>query len=340
MDYPQPDTSAIVVPGWDAAILERVERQLARLVGPVAKLMVRRAAAVTSDVDELYRILADKLTERDMRTVLLYGWNRMPGFRSREATAELDQARATGPAGQSKLATVPISPPGWDAAVLRQVEQQLARLVGPVARLLVRREAAGTTAIDVLYRRLARNLTGKQDRAEFLEGRDRLRGVPPRKIDVPPGPGPADQAPAAPPIAHSAPEVRAISPPGWDPAVLEQVEQQLAGFVGPAAGMMVRRSAESTTEIDGLYLILAAQLRHGTERAAFLEGRDRLQGVPPREVDAPRGSETVDQGPDAGPGGQSTTEASAIGTGAAEQATHSGDGRPVSARKRRRSEDE
>jgi hypothetical protein len=64
-----------------------------------------------------------------------------------------------------------------------------------------------------------------------------------------------------------------------------QVEQQLARLVGPVAEWMVRRSANDTTDVDALYSVLGGQLRHGEKRAAFLAGRDRLQGVPPREVD-------------------------------------------------------
>lgn len=188
-DHAQPHASEIAAPGWDAAALTQVERQLARIIGPVAKLMVRRAAASTTDIDELYRLLADKLTEKDLHAVLLYGWlNKMLEFRPRENNATPapradDHARATGPAVQAKPGASAIWPPGWDCAVLTQVERQLARFVGPVARLLVRRGAAGTTDIDTLYSVLAGQLRHGQERAAFLAGRDRLQGVPPCEID-------------------------------------------------------------------------------------------------------------------------------------------------------------
>ena len=37
-----------------AAILKQVEQQLTRILGPVAKVLVRRAAANTKDVEALY----------------------------------------------------------------------------------------------------------------------------------------------------------------------------------------------------------------------------------------------------------------------------------------------
>ncbi|MGH8642306.1 MAG: protein kinase domain-containing protein [Burkholderiales bacterium] len=310
-DHAQPDASKIAAPGWDAAALTQVERQLARIIGPVAKLMVRRAAASTTDIDELYRLLADKLTERDLHAVLLYGWlNKTLEFRPRENNATPapradDHARATGPAVQSKPGASAIWPPGWDAAVLAQVERQLARFVGPVARLLVRRGAAGTTDIDELYGVLAEKLTAGYERSAFLAGRSKLLGVPPRESGTPPelaadqplqpsstSPSePASQTPAPDPDA-APPDANRV-PRGWDPAVLMQVEQQLARLVGPVAEWMIRRSAAGTTDIDTLYSVLAGQLRHGEERAVFLAGRDRLQGVAPREINELAESETA-----------------------------------------------
>jgi serine/threonine-protein kinase len=301
-DHAQPDASEISAPGWDAAALKQVERQLARIIGPVAKLMVRRAAATTTDIDELYRILANKLTEMDLHAVILYGWwNKTLEFRPRGTDAAPapqagDQGRETGPAVQSKGASV-IWPPGWDAVVLAQVERQLARFVGPVARLLVRRSAAGTTDIDELYDALAGKLAAGYERSAFLAARNKLLGVPPRESGTPPvspaadepsqpsgtPPSPVSQTPA--PHPDTAPPAANRVPPGWDPAVLMQVEQQLTCLVGPVAEWMVRRSATGTTDIDTLYSVLAGQLRHGEERALFLAGRDRLEGVPPREID-------------------------------------------------------
>src|SRR5262245_16042376 len=304
VDHALSDASEISAPGWDAVALHQVERQLARIIGPVAKLMVRRAAATTTDIDELYRILANKLTEMDLHAVLLYGWwNKTLEFRPRGTDAAAapqannDQERATGPAVQSKPGASTIWPAGWDAVVLAQVERQLARFVGPVARLLVRRSAAGTTGIDELYDALAEKLAAGYERSAFLAGRNKLVGVPPREngthtvsaaTDEPSQPSSTDPSPASqtpePEPDTVPPDVDRV-PPGWDPTVLMQVEQQLTCLVGPVAEWMVRRSATGTTDIDTLYSVLAGQLRHGEERALFLAGRDRLEGVPPRESD-------------------------------------------------------
>src|SRR5207237_9185891 len=52
---------------WDVATRSSVERNFARYVGPMAKLLVRKAATRTQDVAELYSLLAASITDRDER---------------------------------------------------------------------------------------------------------------------------------------------------------------------------------------------------------------------------------------------------------------------------------
>jgi hypothetical protein len=65
MESPMLPPVAPTKTGWDPEVLRQAERQLARLVGPVARVMVQRAAASTTDVGMLYDILAEKLTDGD-----------------------------------------------------------------------------------------------------------------------------------------------------------------------------------------------------------------------------------------------------------------------------------
>ncbi|HUX72448.1 MAG TPA: toll/interleukin-1 receptor domain-containing protein [Steroidobacteraceae bacterium] len=59
--------------------------------------------------------------------------------------------------------------PSIGAEALRQVERRLARDLGPVARLLVKRAAAQTLQWDDMARELAGALDGEAQRREFLE---------------------------------------------------------------------------------------------------------------------------------------------------------------------------
>jgi serine/threonine-protein kinase len=92
-------------------------------------------------------------------------------------------------------------------------------------------------------------------------------------------PGPELSTPSNPRAGSTPPPVRTVPPPGWDNAVLDQVRDQLAPFVGPVAKPMVKRAAASTTDVDALYRILAEQLGEEADRARFLAGRRQLKGV-------------------------------------------------------------
>jgi hypothetical protein len=62
----------------------------------------------------------------------------------------------------------PSPPPLIDAAAIQRIELHLARYLGPVARVLVKRAACRSTNIDDLRLRLANELESEHDRREFM----------------------------------------------------------------------------------------------------------------------------------------------------------------------------
>ena len=62
-------------------------------------------------------------------------------------------------------------PPLFDAAALQRIELHLARYLGPVAKVLVKRAASRSTSIDDLKLRLANELESEHDRREFMVDR-------------------------------------------------------------------------------------------------------------------------------------------------------------------------
>jgi hypothetical protein len=58
-------------PAWDPNVLRTLEERLAEYIGPVAKILVRRAANETRDIDELCQLLATQLaTEQEKKNFL------------------------------------------------------------------------------------------------------------------------------------------------------------------------------------------------------------------------------------------------------------------------------
>ena len=66
-------------PAWDDETLRTAEHELARALGPMAKVIVHRAAAQTTDRAELCSILSDSITDPEMRRNFVAAFERTTG---------------------------------------------------------------------------------------------------------------------------------------------------------------------------------------------------------------------------------------------------------------------
>jgi serine/threonine protein kinase len=179
------------------------------------------------------------------------GSNPWPRAQSSSSSGSLpDPAKPT-------VKTIP--PPGWDAAVLKQIELQLNQIVGPVAKVLVRRGATGTTDIDRLYHVLGETLTVPAERAKFLAGRQALKGVPPPEIV----PTTVEEAPTQ----RSPTGVRAEP---LTPEAIEKATRRLTSYIGPIAKVVAKKAAAQATSRKHFYTLLAENVANSAERARFL----------------------------------------------------------------------
>jgi serine/threonine-protein kinase len=157
--------------------------------------------------------------------------------------------------GAQAPASKTVPPPGWEAATLKQIEQQLARHVGPVAKVLVRRGATQTTDIDQLYRMLAENLANPDERAAFLAARPQAMTA-----------GVAVEAGAA-ATAHAAATALTMQ---LTPEAIEQATKRLAAYLGPIAKVAAKRAAAQASSRRHFYLLLAENLVNPSDRSRFL----------------------------------------------------------------------
>jgi serine/threonine protein kinase len=158
----------------------------------------------------------------------------------------------------SQPTTKSVPPPGWDAGVLRQVEQQLSRILGPVGKVMVRRGAASTTDIDRLYRLLAENLTNPAERSAFLAGRQQLQGAAAHETGMgtlAPGSGPGPRTGLTVLLTADA---------------IEQATRRLAADLGPIAKAVAKKAATQATSRRHFHQLLAEKLADPAERARFL----------------------------------------------------------------------
>lgn len=137
----QGSSAAAPITGWDQPTLTRIERALASHVGPMAKLMVRDAARSCTDVLSLATACAQHIGEAAKRQQFI------------DAATHGSQARPTqlGSAAKSIHPPLPSSagsyPPTQIAAepltdeFRAHASQVLTRLMGPIAKIVVKRAA-------------------------------------------------------------------------------------------------------------------------------------------------------------------------------------------------------
>ncbi len=161
------------------------------------------------------------------------------------------------------------SPPThWDPSVLAQVESQLARHVGPLAAVLVRRAAKECHDLPSLQTRLAEQITNAQAREAFLGAAARTGGTGGTGGSAATGitrgsatgvasGGATGLRGASTSLGHGGGTFAGNHTPVTD-AVLEQSVKLLSAHLGPIARVVVKRSAERVREREPFYALLVA----------------------------------------------------------------------------------
>jgi serine/threonine-protein kinase len=158
--------------GWDAAVLASVAAELTQILGPVAKVMVRRAAREHQDLHSLVNALAAEIAgsgDAEAFVQKLVG----PHLALPPQTTESVQAALNGNSepGRGFAATDrPVSLNNHPATQqdVDELVRALSIHIGPVARIMVKRvQAEGLSRAD-LFMKVARTIDSESVRAEFM----------------------------------------------------------------------------------------------------------------------------------------------------------------------------
>ena len=99
-------------PAWDDDTLRTAEHELARALGPMAKVIVRRAAAQTVDRSELCAILSDSITDPESRRRFVTAFNKAGGGQSSTGASGVRTGsaatRATSPGTRTGAMATPV----------------------------------------------------------------------------------------------------------------------------------------------------------------------------------------------------------------------------------------
>ncbi len=168
---------------------------------------------------------------------------------------------ATGSGTQGSWTSVPDH---WDRAVLKEAETSLARHVGPLASVLVRRAARECADLPSLYARLAEQVSDPRSRTAFLDRATSITAI---------RPGSTASAVAA---AGTASAASSGSGAPLTEALLDAATRLMAQHVGPIAKVLVRKTAGRTADRGQFALLLAESVPDGPARQKLLAELKKL----------------------------------------------------------------
>jgi eukaryotic-like serine/threonine-protein kinase len=133
-----------------------VAQKLSDYIGPVARVVVKRAAAAADSPDDLLRRVGAEIDDERQRARFLEDAGRDLPAMSPQASAP-PQETGTG----TRVVRI-----GRD--VLAQAERELSQILGPIAALLVRKYASLAGTKHDLFRMLAQEIDDPTERSRFL----------------------------------------------------------------------------------------------------------------------------------------------------------------------------
>jgi len=166
-----PGNAATVIGPSAAAVigphLQEIERKLATYVGPIAGYLVRSASGRTTSIEELCQSLSTSIDKADQRAAFL-----RDALKASRTASGTTGTGATGVVASTLIAPQPSAATAAIAqADIDRAQAELARHIGPIAPLLMRRERAAASGAEDLWQRLARHIDKPADREAFLRNR-------------------------------------------------------------------------------------------------------------------------------------------------------------------------
>jgi serine/threonine-protein kinase len=126
----------------DPAVVAKAKQQLAKVLGPIAGRIVERAVARAKSTTDLYGILGHHIDDPSERARFL--------------------AVASAPPAE------PAQSHSIDAASIEALTRLMARYIGPIAAIVVKRESQSSEGEERLRQRLPDRIPDERQRAEFL----------------------------------------------------------------------------------------------------------------------------------------------------------------------------
>lgn len=142
---------------WDNMTLSGISEELTRCIGPIAPVLVKKYSKHTRSLSDLCQKLAEHLPNDDERQMFIGRLNkRGTGFSGLTAHNQCPQSVKTS-------ATI------TDPECVRKVEEVLIPIIGPVAKLMIKRVQARYSGCNNICEEIANLLLDENDKQRFLE---------------------------------------------------------------------------------------------------------------------------------------------------------------------------
>lgn len=138
---------------FDRETLKKIETELAKHIGPIAPVVIRAAAKKTFTIAGLADLVSADISDEKQRAAFV------KKFSSDKSTPTGDPVRGTHSAPPN---------PNIDAQTLVKAEAALAKYIGAVARIVVRRAAAKARDPGELYLLIAEEIEDRDERKAFV----------------------------------------------------------------------------------------------------------------------------------------------------------------------------
>ena len=143
----------------------------------------------------------------------------------------------------------------FDPDLIHRMETDVARILGPIAAVIVRKAARKSTTLAALCQTVAKEIEDEHARAAFIrkfahDGRTSPRTHPPTQ-----------------PRHTLAPQSVSSK---FAPDVLQRAEAELARHIGTIAGVVVRHAAAKARDESELYLLIADEIEDPAEKKNFV----------------------------------------------------------------------
>ena len=142
-----------------------------------------------------------------------------------------------------------------EASQLKDIENELAKRIGPLASVLVKKAAKKHATLDAVIEAVASEIDDEAERTVFtkkVRGNSQLPSSPSRR------PGEAEVA-------------TQLAATRFDLGVLERAEKRLAQHIGAVARVVVKRAAMKARDEGELYLLIADEIENPADRKVFIK---------------------------------------------------------------------